>query len=495
MSDLPPGWSHATIGDLLLRIEAGKSFRCEPRPASPSEWGIIKVSAMTWGAFLEGENKAVPAGVDFNPNYEIKAGDILVSRANTEEYVGAPVLVNRCRSRLLLSDKSLRLVPSGHLNSRWFYYLLSSSAVRREISRRATGTKDSMRNVSQETLASIRVQVPPLAEQDRIVTALEHHLSRASLGDQNLKQVRLRSLALRRSLLDAAVAGRLVPRGSSDAKEWLSKVVNTRLEFSKKYKPAVLPVGVPGYQLPDRWAITSLDAISFASGYGTSTRCDFGAAGGPVLRIPNIQHGEIVLDNLKSAVDSSIDLSSLYVDQRDILFIRTNGSRDLIGRAGVVRRSLQIAYASYLIRFRLIPNGIPSDWVLLVVSSPLWRAYLEYQASSSAGQYNLNSRILAQLPIPVPPPDEISLILSQVGRYADMQRAFDSECADGEKRSRQLHRSLLAEAFAGRLVPQDPGDEPGWMLLERIRAERAAQPQTRRGRGTPNHVPQEGTLL
>ena len=495
MSDLPPGWSHAAIGDLLLRIEAGKSFRCEPRPASLSEWGIIKVSAMTWGAFREEENKAVPAGVDFNPDYEIRTGDILVSRANTEEYVGAPVLVERCRRHLLLSDKSLRLVPSDRLNSRWLYYLLSSPAVRREISRRATGTKDSMRNISQETLASIYVQVPPLAEQDRIVAALEDHLSRASLGDQNLRQVRLRSSALRRSLLDAAVSGRLVPRGSSDAEEWLSGVVSMRLAFSKKYKPPVLPASIPGYELPNGWAITSLDAISFTFGYGTSTRCDFGAAGDPVLRIPNIQRGEIILDDLKNAVDSSIDLSSLHVDHGDILFIRTNGSRDLIGRAGVVRKSLQIAYASYLIRFRLIPNGIPADWVLLVVSSPLWRAYLEHQAASSAGQYNLNSRILAQLPIPVPPPDEISLILSQVGRYEDIQRAFDSDCAHGEQRSRLLRQSLLTGAFAGRLVSQDPGDEPGLMLLERIRAEQAAQPRARRGRRTAKQAPQGETLL
>ena len=495
MSDLPLGWSHATIGDLLLRIEAGKSFQCEPRPASPYEWGIIKVSAMTWGTFREEENKAVPAGIDFNSDYEIKTGDILVSRANTEEYVGAPVLVGRCRRRLLLSDKSLRLVPSGHLNPRWLYYLLSSPAVRREISLRATGTKDSMRNVTQETLASIHVQVPPLAEQDRIVASLEDHLSRVGLGDQNLRQVRLRSLALRRSLLDTAVSGRLVPRGSSIAAEWLSEVVSMRLSFSKKYKPPAMPISIPEYKLPDGWAITSLDAISFNFGYGTSARCDFGAAGNPVLRIPNIQRGEIILDNLKNAVDSSIDLSELYVDRGDILFIRTNGSRDLIGRCGVVRKSLQIAYASYLIRFRLIPDGIPADWVLLVVSSPLWRAYLEQQASSSAGQYNLNSRILAQLPIPVPPPDETSSILSQIGGYDDIQRTFDSYCAHGERRSKLLHQSLLAEAFAGRLVSQDPADEPASVLLGKVRAERAAQPRARRGRGTARHVPREETLL
>ena len=266
-------------------------------------------------------------------------------------------MVGRCRRHLLLSDKSLRLIPSGHLNSRWLYYLLSSPAIRREISRLATGTKDSMRNISQETLARIHVQVPPLAEQNRIVIALEDHLSRASLGDQNLKQVRLRSSALRRSLLDSAVSGRLVPRGSSDAAEWLSRVVSMRSTFSKKYKPPILPTSIRGYELPNDWAITSLDAISSTFGYGTSTRCDFDAAGDPVLRIPNIQRGEIVLDNLKNAVDSSIDLRSLHVDHGDMLFIRTNGSRDLIGRAGVSQKE-----PSNCLRFLFDPFSPDPRW-------------------------------------------------------------------------------------------------------------------------------------
>lgn len=95
MSDLPNGWIRAPLGDLLLRIEAGKSFQCEPRPARVDEWGVIKVSAMTWGSFREEENKAVPEGYEFNPQHEIKPGDILVSRANTEAYVGAPVVTDQ----------------------------------------------------------------------------------------------------------------------------------------------------------------------------------------------------------------------------------------------------------------------------------------------------------------------------------------------------------------------------------------------------------------
>jgi type I restriction enzyme S subunit len=62
MNDLPKGWAWATLDDLLERIEAGKSFTCEPRVAKAEEWGVVKVSAMTWGEFRESENKALPPG-------------------------------------------------------------------------------------------------------------------------------------------------------------------------------------------------------------------------------------------------------------------------------------------------------------------------------------------------------------------------------------------------------------------------------------------------
>ena len=102
---LPPGWARVRLADLLDRIEAGKSFECLTRRANPDEWGIIKVSAMTWGTFDEDENKAVPPGKSIDPRYEIRPGDILLSRANTVDLVGATVLVRNCRPRLLMSEQ------------------------------------------------------------------------------------------------------------------------------------------------------------------------------------------------------------------------------------------------------------------------------------------------------------------------------------------------------------------------------------------------------
>ncbi|MEU1495375.1 restriction endonuclease subunit S [Streptomyces sp. NPDC005776] len=213
---LPGNWRWGSLGDVLERVEAGRSFRCEPRPAADQEWGVIKVSAMTWGEFRECEQKAVPAGKNFDIRHEIREGDILVSRANTADYVGAPVIVKKTRPRLLLSDKSLRLVPASGVSKAWLATVLASPYVRQQISARATGTKDSMRNISQGELAAIRIPIPPMAEQDGIADQVDSHLLASSRFSAEMRQAMTRSKNLRTSLLNRAFTGALVPQDPTD---------------------------------------------------------------------------------------------------------------------------------------------------------------------------------------------------------------------------------------------------------------------------------------
>lgn len=174
-------WPLVQLGDLIEDITAGKSFGASNAPAEEGHWGIIKVSAMTWGKFKPEENKAVPAELA-DPRFEIREGDLLVSRANTAEYVGASVLVPAVRPKLLLSDKSLRLTPKSSVHPEWLWYTLQAPAVRSQIRELATGTKDSMRNISQSALRTIQILFPPLDEQHRIVDLLEDHLSRLDVA-------------------------------------------------------------------------------------------------------------------------------------------------------------------------------------------------------------------------------------------------------------------------------------------------------------------------
>ncbi|MFJ4869256.1 restriction endonuclease subunit S [Streptomyces sp. NPDC088757] len=215
--ELPPGWRWGTVGDVLQRIEAGKSFTCLPRSAHEDEWGIIKVSAMTWGEFRAEENKAVPEGREVNPDFEICSGDILLSRANTVEYVGAPVLVGPVRGKLLLSDKSLRLVPKDRVSREWLLEVLSSRYVRDQYSDAATGTSDSMRNISQGVVKSARIPVPgSYDEQQRIASVIRDRIAQVGVLRDALDSQAAEVINLRTALLHAAFTGTLVAQDPTD---------------------------------------------------------------------------------------------------------------------------------------------------------------------------------------------------------------------------------------------------------------------------------------
>ena len=200
------------LGHLVSRIEAGKSLGGSAAPAPEDEWGIIKVSAMTWGRFRPDENKAIPAG-QANPKYEIHKGDLLVSRANTADYVGASVLVgDDVRPRLLLSDKSLRLIPTADVDAVWLWRTLQSPSAREQISRLATGTKDSMRNISQKSL--LRVQLPEASPEARRLAVIEYNAFEETATQLESETGRLvrRQDSLRRAILAAAFSGKLTGR-------------------------------------------------------------------------------------------------------------------------------------------------------------------------------------------------------------------------------------------------------------------------------------------
>jgi type I restriction enzyme S subunit len=202
------GGAEVPLAELISNISAGKSFGGMNGPAGDGAWGIIKVSAMTWGAFDPSENKAIPSDrVDLR--FEVREGDLLVSRANTDEYVGASVLVGPVRPRLLLSDKSLRVVPVGGVRTDWLWRALQAPSARRQISAMATGTKASMRNISQESLKRVRV---PCATGEEQAAAVASFAEIATVIDRLRTELRgalVRSRSLRRWLLAAAFSGQL----------------------------------------------------------------------------------------------------------------------------------------------------------------------------------------------------------------------------------------------------------------------------------------------
>jgi type I restriction enzyme S subunit len=177
LPDCPEGWEWTTCDAAINSIDAGASFKCEERPPLSGEVGVLKVSALTWGTYDENESKTCKDDGRIEEKYVVRDGDFLFSRANTIELVGACVIVGKTTKKLMLSDKTLRFKIDKRVLPEWLQICLRSKFGRDEIERLATGNQESMRNIGQERIRQIRMPLPPLSEQKRIVAEVDRHLS------------------------------------------------------------------------------------------------------------------------------------------------------------------------------------------------------------------------------------------------------------------------------------------------------------------------------
>lgn len=204
-------WEMVKLGEVLQKIEAGKSFRCNEKVPALHEKGIVKISAVTWGEFMEDECKTIINEELYNPKYRIHKGDLLMSRANTIQLVGNCVLVKEePRRDILLSDKVLRLVLCDEIDSNYILYSLKTSNCRNQIQIMSTGNQDSMRNIGQDRIKKIEIPLPPLTEQQRIVKEIESRLSQATASETYIENALQQAEALRQSILKKAFSGELV---------------------------------------------------------------------------------------------------------------------------------------------------------------------------------------------------------------------------------------------------------------------------------------------
>ena len=221
-------WQNRLLGDVIISIQAGKSFKCEEKPPHENEVGVVKVSAVTWGTYDELETKTCLDPSRIDQRLFVKPGDFLFSRANTIQLVGACVIAGAVNKHVMLSDKILRLRFTDAVLPEWVLYWLRAESGRGEIQRLSTGNQESMRNIGQDRIRQIRIEVPPLPDQKRIVAEMARRLSineeLTNEIDTNLKRVE----RLRQSILQRAFEGKLVNEISDTETDNLdSSVVHT----------------------------------------------------------------------------------------------------------------------------------------------------------------------------------------------------------------------------------------------------------------------------
>ncbi len=169
------GHDWVVVGEVVSDIENGWSPSCHAHPAAADRWGVIKVGSVSFGEFNPTENKELPVTLTPRPEYEIRPGDFLFSRANTIDLVGACALVATTRPRLMLSDKIFRFIfhADSRLEPAYLNHVLKSLALRRQIAVGATGTSPTMKNISKAKILALRIPLPAPEEQRRIAAYLD----------------------------------------------------------------------------------------------------------------------------------------------------------------------------------------------------------------------------------------------------------------------------------------------------------------------------------
>lgn len=290
--------------------------------------------------------------------------------------------------------------------------------------------------LTQAAMREIRIPLPPLPEQERIVSAIEQQFSRLDAAGKALQSAKQRVISLKAAAARHAMSG--------------------------------------------DWPTKTLADVTEHQTYGSSAKATPEPDGGlPMVRMGNIRDGRVDLsEGVKFLQREHPDARRFTLSPGDLLFNRTN-SPELVGKSAVYSGEDGAAcFASYLIRVRFTEACDP-QWAALYLNSPAGRRWAASVRTQQVGQANINGTKLAALPLPLPSVEQQRLRLDEYEQIATVVDALATAIDHGRIRSELLGRGILNEAFSGRLVPQDLGDEPAPDLLARLIAERAERPITR----------------
>ena len=196
------------LGDYIKNIESGKSFKCVETPPQKNEYGIIKVSSVTWGKFNENESKTCKPE-QFLESKRICKGDFLFGRANTLQLIGACVIVDDIGKNLMLSDKILRIHFLSTIKKEYVLFFLRSIMGKEQIQDLSTGNQESMRNIGQDRIRKIQIPVPSLKEQEKVIQNIKSKLSACENIEKTVNEALIQADAMRQSVLKKAFEGEL----------------------------------------------------------------------------------------------------------------------------------------------------------------------------------------------------------------------------------------------------------------------------------------------
>lgn len=492
---LPSGWEWIPIGETGEYING---FAFKPGHREASGLPIVRIQNLT-----DESKPPNTTNIDVPIDYKIDTGDMLMSWSATLD-----VFVWR-RGPALVNQHIFKVVPDERVMSKGllFYWLKRAIQQLQETEHLHGST---MMHINRGPFMAHLVPLAPAAEQTRIVAKLEELLSDLDAAVAELKAAQKKLAQYRQSLLKAAVEGALTAEWRAKHQpletgaQLLQRILQERRarwearqlakfaeqgktppkDWQKKYPEPVQPdtTGLP--ELPQGWVWASLDAlIDDGPQNGLYLPASQYGKGIPILRIDDYQigwHRPRAALNLVDADEITAEVYALIAG--DIVINRVNSMTHL-GKSLNISQTLDGAlFESNMMRLRL-SERMNVNYVSFYLGSHAGRSRLICDAKWAVNQASINQQDVKKTPVPVssqPEQERISEVLLRQHEAMDLQaKAIEVSL----QQSTAQRQNILRAAFSGQLVPQDPHDEPASVLLERIRAERAAQGAVKKPRG------------
>lgn len=487
--ELPRGWAIAQLGTFADVIGGSTPSRNEARYfggdiiwLTPTEIPKETVSILS-----DSKEKLTVDGFNESGVRWVPIGSVLLTSRASIGYVaiaGTQLTTNQGFASFVL--------PSGIEPKYLSWWLRSQKAMLEELAKGTT-----FKEISKATLKEVSAPLAPTNEQHRIVAAIEQQFTRLDAGVAALQRAKAKLKHYRAAVLKAAVEGKLTEawRAEHPATEpafvLLERILKERRAkweadlrakgkdpAKVKYVEPAKPGAESLPELPEGWCWATVEQIGdtdeqtvltgpFGSNLG---RDDFIGSGIPVLTIGCLTEKGLSLEKaFYVSEDKASELAKYKVKAGDLLFSRMAS----VGRADLVPSHLEGAIINYhLMRLRLASATInPNYFIIFVRGSQTIVDYIK-EVNHGVTRDGINTNQLLALPVALPPHAEQEQIVAEVEQHLSIVSELEAIVKANLKRVERLRQGILREAFAGRLVPQDPTDEPASVLLERIRSER-----------------------
>lgn len=493
---LPQGWEWTKLGAVVLSFKNGIY---KPEEFYGSGTPCLRMYNIEGGSIVWRDIKLMRLTKKEEEEYGLEPGDILINRVNSWELVGKAACIPTGLGPLVFESKNIRIRLIREVaEPKFVSYFLQTDTARRQIELSLKQTVG-MATVSQSNIAEWELPLPPLAEQLRIVEAIETELTRLDAGVASLKAARAKLRRYRASVLKAACEGRLVAQDPSDepASALLGRILAERRErwaadlsargkdpAKARYEEPVTPdaEGLP--ELPAGWMWASLQSLCSTLTDGDHLPPPKAETGVPFIVIGNVSRGFLDFTDTRFVLSEYYDSldSSRKPRSGDILYTVTGsyGIPILVEKDEpfCVQRHIAILRPLNTLDRRYLWSALASSFVYVQAT----------KRATGTAQKTVSLGVLREFAIPLPPLAEQRRIVAEVERRLSVVAAMEAAVAANLKRAERLRQAILKRAFEGRLVPQYPSDEPASVLLERIRAARqeaAASPASNGRRGRP----------